>query len=92
MFRVNVEAAADVLTVDDFELRNPGEEPVPAPILVPSDSEPGSTAAAIEDARPFRDVAFLLPTKPIPADTYTASIAGPRNDIPIAKSWTFSAY
>ncbi|CAG2155467.1 hypothetical protein LMG26411_04953 [Cupriavidus numazuensis] len=92
MFRVNVETAADVLTVETFELRDRRDEPVPARILVSSDSKPGSAVVATEDARIFRGVAFLLPTKPVPAGTYTASFIGARNGVPIAKSWSFSAY
>ncbi|WP_255371249.1 CAP domain-containing protein [Cupriavidus sp. YR651] len=92
MFRVNVEKPSDVLTVSNFILRGPGGNSVPARILVPIESKPGSVASAIEDASLYRGVAFLLPTQPIAAGTYTATFAGARNGVAISKSWSFTAY
>lgn len=92
MFRVPAPNANDVLTVATFTLTGPGGGLVPARILVASGAKANSAAAAISDPYVYNGVAFLLPTQPLIAGTYTATFAGARNGVPISKSWSFTAF
>uniref|UniRef100_UPI003F496C70 CAP domain-containing protein n=1 Tax=Cupriavidus taiwanensis TaxID=164546 RepID=UPI003F496C70 len=92
MFRVPSAKVSDVLTVSSFTLVGPGGVAIPVRVLVPTNAKPGSVASAIEDARLYSGVAFMLPTQPLTAGTYTATFAGARNGVAISKSWSFTAF
>lgn len=92
MFRVPAPNANDVLTVANFTLTGPGGSLVPARVLVASGAKANSAANAISDPNVYNGVAFLLPTQPLTAGTYTATFAGARNGVPINKSWSFTAF
>ncbi|CAG9180282.1 hypothetical protein LMG23992_04199 [Cupriavidus laharis] len=92
MFRVPAPDAADVLTVSSFTLTGPGGAQIPARILVATGAKAGSTASSISDPYVYNGVAFLLPTQPLTAGSYTATFSGARNGVPITKSWSFTAF
>ncbi|MBP0623437.1 CAP domain-containing protein [Cupriavidus consociatus] len=92
MFRVPAPTAGDVLTVSSFTLTGPGGSSIPARILVATGARSGSTTSAISDPYVYSGVAFLLPTQPLTAGTYTATFAGARNGVAINKSWSFTAF
>lgn len=92
MFRVPAPNASDVLTVSNFILTGPAGNAVPARVLVASAAKPSSVASAISDPYVYSGVAFLLPTQPLSAGTYTATFAGARNGVAISKSWSFTVY
>ncbi|QCC05561.1 SCP domain-containing protein (plasmid) [Cupriavidus necator H16] len=92
MFRVPAPESTDVLTVSNFSLAGPGGAVVPVRVLVPSKAKSGSVSNAVEDARLFAGVVFMLPTQPLSAGTYTATFSGARNGIAINKSWSFTAF
>ncbi|WP_018314502.1 CAP domain-containing protein [Cupriavidus sp. UYPR2.512] len=92
MFRVPAPDSNDILTVSSFALVGQGGATVPARVLVSSKAKAGSMASAIEDANLYAGVVFLLPTQPLSAGTYTATIAGARNGVAISKSWSFTAF
>jgi len=92
MFRVPAPDTKDVLTVSSFTLTGPGGAQVPARILVASGAKVGSTGSAISDPYVYNGVAFLLPTQPLTAGTYTATFSGARNGVAITKSWSFNAF
>lgn len=92
MFRVPAPAASDVLTVSSFTLVGPSGTSVPVRVMVSSNAKPGSVASAIADPGVYAGVAFMLPTQPLPAGTYTATFAGARNGVAISKSWSFTAF
>ncbi|SPK77429.1 conserved exported protein of unknown function (plasmid) [Cupriavidus taiwanensis] len=92
MFRAPAPNAGDVLTVTHFGLTGPGGASVPARVLVPTDAKAGSVNTAVEDARLYRGVVFLLPTQPLVAGTYTATFSGARNGVAVSKSWSFTAF
>lgn len=92
MFRVPAAKPTDVLTVSSFSLAGPGGVAIPVRILIPTNAKSGSVATAIEDAHVYPGVAFMLPTQPLPAGTYTATFSGARNGVAISKSWSFTAF
>ncbi|MDK3022930.1 CAP domain-containing protein [Cupriavidus taiwanensis] len=92
MFRVPAPEANDVLTVTSFTLIGPGGTSIPVRVLVPSKAKAGSVASAIEDVNIYAGVAFMLPTQPLGAGTYTATFNGARNGVPVTKSWSFTAF
>lgn len=92
MFRVPAPSASDVLTVSNFTLTGPGGSSVPARILVATGAKGGSIASAISDPYVYTGVAFLLPTQPLTAGTYTATFVGARNGVAVSKSWSFTAF
>nr|WP_238987351.1 hypothetical protein [Cupriavidus taiwanensis] len=81
-----------MLTVSSFSLAGPGGVAIPVRILVPTNAKPGSVSSAIEDARLYSGVAFMLPTQPLPAGTYTATFSGARNGVAVSKTWSFTAF
>ncbi|CAG9165707.1 CAP domain-containing protein [Cupriavidus pinatubonensis] len=92
MFRVPAPNATDVLTVSSFTLVGPNGSPVAARVLVASAAKTGSIATAIADSYVYAGVAFLLPTQPLTAGTYTATFSGARNGTAISKSWSFTVF